>query len=150
MVVCLTRSRSVCYRTSTVRELPSALAVVTDVHHYTELSFIDEFRWVSSLHYLKNGWENAILHWCMVQAGLPSLHYYCAVVLHSCILLTPVGHFSHHEYHCCQLTRQSSCVSNFYCTFKVFIWLSIVKLSCSLEIMYLTYAWRQSVPLKTI
>ena len=31
-----------------------------------------------------------------------------------------------HEYHCCQLTRQSSCVSNFYRTFKVFIWLSLV------------------------
>jgi hypothetical protein len=62
----------------------------------------------------------------MLQAGPPSLHYYCAVVLHSCIVLPPVDHSSNHEYHCCQLTRQSSCVSNFYRTFKVFIWLSVV------------------------
>jgi hypothetical protein len=41
---------------------------------------------------------------CMLQAGPPSLHYYCAVVLHSCIVLPPVGHSSNHEYHCCQLT----------------------------------------------
>ena len=86
------------------------------MHHHTELSFVDEFRWVSRLHYLKNGWQNVVLCCCMLQAGLPSLHYYCTVVLHSCILLTPVGHSSNHEYHCCQLTRQSSCVSNCYCT----------------------------------
>jgi len=40
---------------------------------------------------------------CLLQAGPPSLHYYCAVVLHSCIVLPPVGHSSNHEYHCCQL-----------------------------------------------
>jgi hypothetical protein len=60
-----------------------------------------------------------------LQVGPSFLHYYCAVVLHSCIVLPPVGHSSNHEYHCCQLTRQSSCVSNFYRTFKVFIWLSL-------------------------
>ena len=31
------------------------------------------------------------------------------LLLHSCIVLPPVGHSSNHEYHCCQLTRQSSC-----------------------------------------
>jgi hypothetical protein len=51
------------------------------------------------------------------------LHYYWAVVLHSCIVLPSVGHSSNHECHCCQLTRQSSCVSNFY---HIFIWLSLV------------------------
>ena len=60
------------------------------------------------------------------QAGPPSLHYYCAVVLHSCNVLPPVSHSSNHQYHCCQLTGQSSCVSNFYRSFKVFIWLSLV------------------------
>ena len=136
------------------------------MHHHTELSLVDEFRWVSPLQYLKNGWQNAVLLWCMLQvgppflhyycavvlhscivlprvghssnhqyhccqlkrqAGPPSLHYYCAVVLHSCIVLPPVGHSSNHQYHFCQLTRQSSCVSNFYRTFKVFIWLSLVR-----------------------
>jgi len=63
---------------------------------------------------------------CILQAGLPSLHYYNNVVLLSCIVLSPVGHSSNHEYHRCQLTRQSSCVSNFYRTFKVFIWLSLI------------------------
>ena len=75
---------------------------------------------------IKNGWQNAVLLWCMLQAGPPSLHYYSAIVFHSCIVLPPVGHTSEHKYHCCQLTRQSSCVSNFYRTFKVFIWLSFV------------------------
>jgi len=51
--VCLTGSRRVCYRTNAVYELPSPLAVVTDMHHHTELSFIGECRWVSPLHYLK-------------------------------------------------------------------------------------------------
>jgi len=101
------------------------------MHHHTVLSFVDEFQWVSSLHYLKNGWQNAVLFWCMLQAGPPTLHYYCAVVLHSCTVLPPVGHSSNHEYHCCQLTRQSSSVSNFYRTFKVFIWLSLVFTACN-------------------
>jgi len=47
-------------------------------------------------------------------------------MLHSCIVLSPVGHSSNHQYHCCQLTRQSSCLSNFYRSFKVFIWLSLI------------------------
>jgi len=61
-----------------------------------------------------------------VSRGPPPLHYYCAVMLHSCIVLPPVGHSSNHQYHCCQLTRQSSCVSNFYRNFKIFNWLSLV------------------------
>ena len=40
----------------------------------------------------------------LLQAGPPSLHYCCAVVLHSYFILPPVGHSSNHEYHCCQLT----------------------------------------------
>jgi hypothetical protein len=52
--------------------------------------------------------------------------YYCAVTLHSCIILLPVSHSPNHKYHSCQLTRQLSCVSNFYSTFKVFIWLYLV------------------------
>jgi len=96
------------------------------MHHHTESSLVDEFRWVSPIHYLKNGWQNAVLLWCMLQAGPPFLHHCCAVVFHSCIVLPPVGHSSNHEYHCCQLTRQSICVSNFYRTLKVFIWLSLL------------------------
>jgi hypothetical protein len=89
------------------------------MHHLTELSFNHEFRWFSPFHY-------AVLHRCVLQAGRPSLPYYCAVALHSCIILPPVSHSPHHKYHPCQLTRQSSCVSNFYSTFKVFIWLYLV------------------------
>jgi len=63
---------------------------------------------------IKNGWQNSVILWCMLQAGPPSLHYYCAIVLNSCIVLPIVGHSSNHQYHCCKLTRQSSCVSNFY------------------------------------
>jgi len=111
------------------------------MHHHTELPFVDEFRWVSPFPYLKNGWQNAVLLWCMLQEWPPSLHYYCAVVLHSCTLLPPVGHSSNHQYHYCQLTRQSSCVSNFYRTFKVFIWLSLVY-SFS-DKLYPTWRWPQ-------
>ena len=76
MVVCLTRSRRVFYRTSAVHELPSPLLHLLwwHMHHHTKLSFVDEFRWVSPLHYLKNGWQNALLRWCMLQSGPPSLH----------------------------------------------------------------------------
>ena len=35
----------------------------------------------------------------MLQSGPPTLHYYCAVVLHSCIVLLPVGHSSNHQHH---------------------------------------------------
>jgi hypothetical protein len=70
----------------------------------------------------------------MLQVGPLSLHYYCAIVLHCCIVLPPVGNSSNHEYHCCQLTRQSSCVSNFYYTFKVFIWLSLIHIASQLRI----------------
>ena len=96
------------------------------MHYRTELPFVDEFRWVPLLHLVKNEWRNAVPLWCMLQVGPPSLHYCCAVVLRSSILLPPVGHSSNHEYHCCQLTGQSSCVSNFYHTFNVFIWLTYV------------------------
>ena len=65
-------------------------------------------------------------HFVYVQVGPPSLHYCCAVVLRSSIVLPPVSHSSNHEYHCCQLTGQSSGVSNFYHTFKFFIWLTYV------------------------
>jgi hypothetical protein len=70
-------------------------------------------RWISmgfTPSILKNGWQNAALLWCMLQAGLPSLHYCCAVALHSCVVLPPVGHTWNNEYQYCQLKRQSSCV----------------------------------------
>jgi hypothetical protein len=112
---------------------------VTDMYHHTELSFVDELQWISSLHYLKNGWHNSVLLWCTLQAGPPNLHYYCAVVLHSCIVLPPVGHPSNHDYHSCQLTRRSSCGSNFYRTFEVFIWLSLVCIALNRLLQF--YVW---------
>jgi hypothetical protein len=48
--------------------------------------------------------------WCMLQAGPPSLPYYCTVALHSGIILPPVSHSPNHKYRCCKLTRQSSFV----------------------------------------
>jgi hypothetical protein len=75
---------------------------------------------------LKNGWQNTVLLWCLLQAGPPPLHYYCAVVLHSCIVLPPVSHSSNPEYRCCERTKRSNGVLNLYHTFKVFMWLSLV------------------------
>ena len=57
------------------------------------------------------------------------LHYCCAVMLYSCIVLPPVGHSSNREYHYCQLTGQLSHVSKFYRTFKVLTGLSLVCVS---------------------
>jgi hypothetical protein len=75
----------------------------------------------------------------MLQAGPPFLHYYFAVVLHSCMILPPVGHSSYHEYHYFQLTRQTSCVLNFYCTFNVFIWISLVQASIPVLLIRWSY-----------
>jgi hypothetical protein len=103
------------------------LAVMTDMHHHTELPFINEFLWISPLHLIKNKWQYAVPLCCMLQVGQPSLHYCCAVMLRSSIILPPVSHSSNHEYHCCQLKEQLSSVSNFYHTFKVFIWLCLIS-----------------------
>ena len=78
------------------------------MHHRTELSFVSEFRRVSPLHCLKNRWQNAVLLRCMLQAVPPFLLYYCAVVLHSCTVLPPVGHSSNYRYHCCQFTDKKA------------------------------------------
>ena len=64
-------------------------------------------RWISmgfTPSLLKNRRQKALLLWCILQAGPPSLHYYCAIVLHSCTVLPPVSHSSNHQYHCCQRT----------------------------------------------
>ena len=126
--VYLTGSRRVCYRTNAVHELPSPLVhllhwqtCITVLNFHSSMNFDGFHPFITS----KNGWQNAVLLWWMLQAGPQYLHYYCAVLLHSCIVVPSAGHASNHEYRCCQLTRQSSRVSNFYRTFKVFIWLSL-------------------------
>jgi len=43
-------------------------------------------------------------------------------VLHSCIVLPPVRHSSNHVVN----LQDNRAVSNFYRTFKVFIWLNLV------------------------
>ena len=122
--VCLTGSWRVCYRTDAVHELPSAL-----VHLLYWQTCIAILNFHSSMNFdAFHPCFNAVILRCMLHAGPPSLHYYCAVVFHSCIALPPVGHSSNHQYHCCQLKRQWSCVSNFYRTFNFFIWLSLVIL----------------------
>ena len=71
------------------------------------------------------------LNW-MLQAGPPSLHYYCAVVLHSYTVLPPVGHSSnheYHEYHCCHLTDNRA-------VFRIFIWLLRFSFDSSSYIQY--------------
>ena len=113
-------------RGESVTELMPFINFLVLVNHHTELSFVYEFWWVSPLNYKKRMTErcSSLMHFAR---GPPHLHYYCAVALHSCIVLPPVDHSSNRKYHCCQLTRQSSCISNFYRAFKVFIWLSLVQ-----------------------
>jgi len=101
-LVCLTgRGESVTELMSFMDFLLHSYTCCSDRHvsPYPKLSFVDEFRWVSPLHHLKNGWQKAILLCCMLQAGGPlSLHYYCAIVLRSCFVLPPVGHSLNHEF----------------------------------------------------
>ena len=92
------------------------------MHHHTELPFVDEFRWVSPLHYLKNGW------W-ILQGGPPALHYYCAVVLHSCIVLPLFGPSSNHEHHCCQLKNNRA-------TFRIYMALLVFPLNLPLILSF--------------
>ena len=52
-------------------------------------------RWISmgfTPSLLKKRTTDPVLLWCLLQVWPPSLHYYCAVVLHSCVVLPPVGH----------------------------------------------------------
>jgi hypothetical protein len=85
----------------------------SDRHALPYWTSIDEYRWVSPLQLVKNEWQNAVPLWWMLQVGPPSLHYCCTVMLSSSIVLPPVGNSSNHEFHCCQLTGQSSGVLNF-------------------------------------
>jgi len=57
----------------------SALSVFTAC--YPAVS--EKLRWVLPLHHLKNGWQNAVLIWCMLQAGPP---LYTTTVPSYCIL----------------------------------------------------------------
>ena len=119
--VCLTGSRGVCYRTNGVHELPIPLA------HFLQWQTWSPY-WTFIRPWISMGFTPSLLNKRMtercsslvlVTSGTATF-YYCVVVLHSCIVLPPVGHSSNHEYNCCQLTRQSSCVSNFYRTFNFF------------------------------
>ena len=68
---------------------------------------------------------------CMLQAGPPSLYYYCAVVLHSCIVLPPVGHSSNHQYHCCPLTENRAVIRIFIALLDLLMCLSLVYITVS-------------------
>ena len=138
---CMNTSRKNLFAESATTRAPGRGQSVTElmpfmkflVHSYTCCSYRHASpywtfirRWISmcfTTSLLEKPITDTVLLWWMLQVGPPSLHYSCAVVLHSCIVLPPVGHPSNHQYHCCQLTRQSSGVSNCYRTFKVSIWL---------------------------
>ena len=111
------------------------------MHHPTELPFVDEFQWVSPLHFVKNEWQNAVPLWCMLQVGR---HLY-TIAAPSCCVPPSYCHlsatFQNHEYHCCQRTGQSSGVSNFYHIFKFFMRLTFVLLAIHAVARVLLDAW---------
>ena len=72
-------------RGESVTELmPFMKFLVTDMHHHTELSFVDEFRWVSTLHYKKRMTERcsslvhvasgAVIFTLLLRRGVAFLH----------------------------------------------------------------------------
>jgi hypothetical protein len=124
--VCLTRSRRVCYRTNAIHELLSPLyTCCSDRHAPPYWTFI---RWWILMGYapslLKNRWQNtsSLVHAASGAAIFTLLLHHCVAFLHR----TATCWSLFKPYHCCQLTRQLSCVLNFYHTFKVLIWLSLL------------------------
>ena len=100
------RGESVTELTPFMNFLVQSYTYCSDRHASPYWNFI--LRWISmsfTPSVLKKRMTDAVLLWCMLQAGPPFLHYYCALVLHFCIVLPPVGHSSNHEYRCCQLKK---------------------------------------------
>jgi len=63
------------------------------------------------------GFTPSLLKKRMTECCSSLVHVTNGAVIFTLLLCRHVGHSSNHEYHYCQLTRQSSCVSNFYRTF---------------------------------
>jgi len=83
------------------------------MHHHTELSFGDEFRWVSPLHYLNKRMTERCSSLVHVESAAAIFTLLLRRHVHSCTVLPSVGHSSNHQYHCGQLTRQSAVVPTF-------------------------------------
>ena len=126
--VCLTRSRRVCYRTNAVHEFPvHSYTCCSDRHASPYWTFIR--RWISM------GCTSSNLKKRMTEHCSSLVHVASGVAIFTLLLRRRVA-FLHRAATCRplfkpwvsfgQLIRQSSCVSNFYRTFKVFIWLSLV------------------------
>jgi len=97
--VCLTRSRRVCYRTNAVMNiLVHSYTCCSDRHASPYWTFTR--RWISmgfTPSLLKKRMTERCSPLVHVTSWPPFLHYYCAVILHSCIVLPPVSHSSTHE-----------------------------------------------------
>jgi len=52
------------------------------MHQTTELSFVDEFRWVSPLHYWKNRWQTLFFFGACCKRGC---HFYTTIAPSCCI-----------------------------------------------------------------
>ena len=130
-LVCQTRSRRVCYRTNAVHELPSPLVHLLQWQTYitvTELSFMDEFQWVSPLHYLK---KRMTEHWSSLVHVASGAAIFTLLTAPSCCIPAPYCHLS------ATLQTISITVVNlqdnravfriFIALFKFFIWLSLVR-----------------------
>ena len=127
--VCLTRPRRVCHRTNAVHNfLVHSYICCSDRHASPYWTFIR--RWIS-MGFIPSLLKKQMTERCSslvhVASGANIFTLLLRRRLRSCIVLLPVGHSSNHQYHCCPLTRQSSYVSNFHRTFKVFVWLSLVQ-----------------------
>ena len=96
------------------------------MHHHTELSFVDEFRWVSHLHCLKKRMTERcsyLVHVASRAANFTLLLRRRVAFLHSTATCRPLFKPS---VSLLSTYRQSSCGSNCYRTFKVLIWFSLI------------------------
>ena len=91
------------------------------MHHHTQLSFVDKFRWVSPLHYLKKTDSRTLFFFgaCCKWGAISTLLLRCHVaILHRTVTWRPLFK---PRVSLLSTYWQSSCVSNFYRTFKVFM-----------------------------
>ena len=99
--------------------------VVTDMHHSTELPFVGEFKCISLLHFAKKN-DRKLLPFCVCSSGAAIFTLLLrrrVAFLHRTATGRPLNK---PWVSLCQLIRQSRCLSNFYQTFNVFIWLTFV------------------------
>lgn len=127
--MCLAWSQGVLHRSEAALNLSDPLIHLLQRHtQITVLSFHPaiNFSCFNNFTTQKNASLIAALTQCMSTMGQPSLHQCCFLHLCWSNMLAPVCHSLNPKDYSCQLRNQSYNFSEFYCTYKVFISITLV------------------------